>query len=331
MDPFPAIPEPPKANNLFNQFSQPGFFDPMAAAKKAPSLPKPPEAPKPAQPPYMDNAEQSPMEAPKPPQPAATTLSGSTSTSTIPAAPAKKQSLEDMHSEWAKDKKPENLQKILDELASDIDKAIYAYSGLNSGPAVKSKAKVLAAKAIKSYDPKSGASLKSWVYTQLQPLSRYSRDLNPSPMPERAYQQLSAIKKHEAEFYENKGRPPSDAELADLTGMSVKQIQKIKEMEKKTYSEGHTAYSGSTPATSQEITATENTNFKKNVLDTLYSSLTPQEQLILEHKLGYNGKKILSNNEIAKKLGISPGRVSQLTAELSKKLEEYVELNKGSM
>jgi RNA polymerase sigma factor (sigma-70 family) len=322
MDIFPVIPKLPKANDLFNQFSQPDFFDSMAAAKKAP---------KPVQPPHMNSADQSYMKVPKSPQSTSTTLFGSTSTSIIPVDPVKKQSLEDMHSQWAKGKKSEDLQKIIDELASDIDKAVYAYSGLNSGPAVKSKAKVLATKAVKRYDPKSGTSLKSWVYTQLQPLSRYSRDLSPSPMPERAYQQLSAIKRHEVEFYENKGRPPSDAELADLTSMSVKQIQKIKEMEKKTYNESYAAYSGDTPATSQEITAIENTNFKKNVLDTLYSSLTPQEQLILEHKLGYNDKRILSNNDLAKKLGISPGRVSQLTTQLSKKLEEYAELNKGNM
>ena len=327
MDLFPTIPKSPKTLSLFNEFEQPAFYDPMEAIKKPI---EPPTVPEPPEPVFPEPASTGTDGPPEPPQTATTTFPA-TGASPIPQAPIKKQTLEEMHSDWTKDKTSENMQKIFDELSPDIDKAIYAYSGLNAGPAVKSKAKVLAAKAIKTYDPKSGASLKSWVYTQLQPLSRYSRDLNPSPMPERAYQQLSSIKKYEAEFYENKGRPPSDAELADLTGMSVKQIQKVKEMEKKTYSEGHTIYSGSTPATSQEITATENTNFKKNVLDTLYSSLTPQEQLILEYKLGYNNKKILSNNEIAKKLGVSPGRVSQLTSELSKKLEKYVELNKGSM
>lgn len=223
------------------------------------------------------------------------------------------------------------MHSMLDTLAPDIDKAIYAYSGLNAGPAVRTKAKLLAAKAIRSYQPSSGSSLKSWVYTQLQPLTRYSRELAPSPVPERAYQQLSSLKKVEADFYENKGRVASDGELADLTGMSTKQLNKLRGMDKKVFSESATPFSGENPVSSQEITAAQNPGFKKDVLDTMYSSLTPQEQVIVEHKLGYNGKKILSNNDIAKKLKISAGRVSQMTTVLASKLDEYAGLNRGMM
>lgn len=245
--------------------------------------------------------------------------------------PIKKQTLESMHADWTRTKHPVHMQAMLDHLAPDIDKAIYAYSGLNTGPAVKTKAKLLAAKAIKTYAPNSGSSLKSWVYTQLQPLSRYSRELAPSPIPERAYQQLSELKKTEADFYENKGRVASDSELADMTGMSLRQINKIRGMDKRVFSEGSTAFAGENPVTSQEILAAQNPNFRKDTLDTMYSSFTPQEQVILEHKLGYNGKKVLSNNDIAKKLKMSPGRVSQLTSSLASRLDEYANLNKGSM
>ena len=79
------------------------------------------------------------------------------------------------------------------------------------------------------------------------------------------------------------------------------------------------------------MTATQNTNFNKDVLDTMYSSMSPQEQVIVEHKLGYNGKKILTNNEIAKKLNVSPGRISQMTGIVSARLQEYAQVNKGLM
>ena len=243
--------------------------------------------------------------------------------------PAKKPNLDSMHSEWAKGQAPQALNQMLDVLSPDIDKAVYAYSGANSGPAVKSRAKLLAVKAIKNYQPASGSSLRSWVYTQLQPLSRYSRDLMPSPVPERAYQQLSALKRHESEFYENKGRYPSDQEIADLTGMSVRQLAKVRSLDKRSYSEGATAYTGDTPVSSQELTAVRNMGFNKDVLDTMYPSLTPAEQVILEHRLGYNGKPVLPNSQVAAKLRISPGRVSQLTAGLSAKLEEYAAVNRS--
>jgi DNA-directed RNA polymerase specialized sigma subunit len=243
----------------------------------------------------------------------------------------KKPTLDSMHADWMRTSNVQHMHQMLDTLAPDIDKAIYAYSGLNAGPAVKTRAKLLAAKAIKSYQPQSGSSLKSWVYTQLQPLTRYSRELSPAPVPERAYQQLSSLKKIEADFYENKGRVPSDNELSDLTSMSMRQINKIRGMDKKVFSESATPFSGENSASSQEITATQNAGFQKDVLDTMYNSFTPQEQIILEHKLGYNGKKILSNNDIAKKLKVSPGRVSQMTTNVAKQLDEYANLNKGMM
>jgi RNA polymerase sigma factor (sigma-70 family) len=265
------------------------------------------------------------------PQPNFNAIPQAASTSSIApvAGKSKVNNLEDMYNNWKKSQNSDDLTPMLEYLNSDIDKAIYAYAGLNAGPAVKSKAKLLAIKAIKNYDPKSKSSLRSWVYTQLQPISRYARDLSPSPMPERTLQQLSLLKYHENEFYENKGRAPSDQELADATGLSMKQIGKLRKMDKKTYSESFTAFKGENPVSAQELTVTEDSKIKDDTLAAMYDSLTPQEQFILEHKLGYNNNKILSNNEIAKKLKMSPGRVSQLTAALAAKLDEYAALAGG--
>jgi DNA-directed RNA polymerase specialized sigma subunit len=238
--------------------------------------------------------------------------------------------LDGMYQTWKKTKNPSELTSMVDHLNSDIDKAVYAYAGLNAGPAVKSKAKLLTIKAIKNYDPKSKSSLRSWVYTQLQPLSRYARDLSPAPMPERTLQQLSLLKYHENDFYENKGRAASDSELADATGLSLKHIGKLRSLDKKSYSESFTAFTGENPVTAQELTATPDSKIKEDTLAAMYGSLTAQEQYILEHKLGYNNNKIMSNNDIAKKLKISPGRVSQVTATLAAKLDEYAALAGGT-
>ena len=332
--PAPAPYEEPKANlnDLLepeqDELAAPELIDydtPADDLNALPGTPTPVATPAPT-PPVTPTA--TPATPATPSVPATTTPTSSTQP--VPPALTKKQTAEELYGTWEKSQSPEDLQAILDHLASDIDKAIYAHAGLNAGPAIKSKAKLLAIKAIKSYSKDSGASLTSWVHTQLQPLSRYSKDLSPAPVSERTNQQLSALKKQEADFYENTGRAPSDAELADLTGMSLKQIAKLRELDKKTYNESYVPNTGENTTTAQEMTTIQNESFKQDVLDTLYSSLSPQEQYILEHKLGYNGKPIKSNDEIAKDLGISPGRVSQLTKGVSDKLEEYSELNKGS-
>ena len=77
------------------------------------------------------------------------------------------------------------------------------------------------------------------------------------------------------------------------------------------------------------MTAVRNLGFNKDVLETMYPSLTPSEQVILDHRLGYNGKPILSNSQVAAKLKISPGRVSQLTTGLAAKLDEYAAINRS--
>lgn len=104
-----------------------------------------------------------------------------------PAPAIKKTTLNDVHAQWTRTQDPQYMNQMLDALSPDLDKAVYAYSGMNAGPAVRSKAKLLAVKAIKNYSPDSGSALRSWVYTQLQPISRYARDIMPSPMPERVY------------------------------------------------------------------------------------------------------------------------------------------------
>lgn len=245
--------------------------------------------------------------------------------------PEPKQTLDSLYTSWSKAKDSRSMASILDNLNNDIDKAVYAYAGLNAGPAVRTKAKLLAAKAVKTYTPKSGSSLRSWVYTQLQPIGRYARDLTPSPVPERAFQQMSGLKRLEADFYENKGRAPSDAELADLSSISIRQIAKLRSYDKKSFSESHQAYAGPNPMSAQELTAVDNKGFKNDVLATMYSSLSAPEQVILEHKLGYNNKPIMSNNDIAKRLKMSPGRVSQLTTALAAKLDEYATISKGAV
>ena len=259
----------------------------------------------------------------------ATDINSLVSGGTAPVA--KPQSLEALHKDWQKTQDPAVLSRMVGDLSSDIDKAIYAYVGLNAGPTVKTRAKVLAARAIKKYDPKSKASLRSWVYTQLQPLNRYSRELSPSPMPERAFLQVTMLKKLENDFYENYGRMPSDVELADISGSSPKQLAAIRKLNKRTVTESGVAYSGENPSSYEERLGSKQQSYKDDILHMLYSTLSPQEQLIMEHKLGFNRKPVLSNNDIARKLKMSPGRVSQLSNRIAAQLDEYAAVYKGQM
>jgi DNA-directed RNA polymerase specialized sigma subunit len=47
----------------------------------------------------------------------------------------------------------------------------------------------------------------------------------------------------------------------------------------------------------------------------------------MEHTLGLNGKKVLANTEVAKRLSISPGAVSQRKSRIQSRLDEFYDIN----
>ena len=57
-------------------------------------------------------------------------------------------------------------------------------------------------------------------------------------------------------------------------------------------------------------------------LKTVYDELDPYHQSIMEYTLGLNGKPVLSNLEIAKKLNRTPGAISQAKKRIEEKLRQ---------
>lgn len=229
--------------------------------------------------------------------------------------------LDDLYSEWQVTPTPQNLRKVVDTLDPDINKAISAHIGKPS-PSIKAHAKLLAAKAIRTYDPQSQTKLRSWVHVQMQPLKRFGRQLSPLPVPERLMRQLNELKRTEQDWMDNYGREPSDQELSDTLGVSIKALNRIRSGQRITLSEGPLRGDASSdPTFGVDVIAVGNGRAAET-LDIVYYSLTPQEQLVMDFRLGLHGKPKLSNNDIAKRLRISPSSASQLANSIASKLEE---------
>lgn len=54
----------------------------------------------------------------------------------------------------------------------------------------------------------------------------------------------------------------------------------------------------------------------------VYESLDPTDRVIMEHTLGMYGRPVMSNQEIARKLGITPSAVSQRKTRIQLRLDE---------
>ena len=59
--------------------------------------------------------------------------------------------------------------------------------------------------------------------------------------------------------------------------------------------------------------------------EAVYKHLTAREKTVFDLKVGTHGKTRVENQEIARRLGISPAAVSQLTSGISKRIREVAE------
>lgn len=232
----------------------------------------------------------------------------------------------DIYEKWHRQPTPENMQTMLDTLDPVITSEIQRFSGPKE--LLRSKARTLAIKAVKSYKPGTGAAVKSWVVSQLQPLSRYTNQLKPVYTPEVASQRAAELNRVREQYMLEEGRDPSDEELADLVGLSVKRIQKLKSAVPAAVSEG--IYdTGESDTSGIALPAVSNSSPLGAVEDVIYDSLNERDRMIHDFKAGRHGKPVLTNQEIAMRLGISPAAVSQRSQQIAQQIVDLT--NRGGV
>ena len=214
-------------------------------------------------------------------------------------------STDDAYANWRADPTPENMKAVLDDLDTTINSEIQRFSGPK--PLLRSKARALAVKAVRSYDPAGGTRLRSWVVTQLQPLSRYNNSLKPIYAPEDVSRKAYAISKARETLLDETGREPTDEELADRVGISVKRLGKIR---------------GAVPAVVNETMGEDDDDdaspdlpvYQANAVqaasEAVYDGLDERDRLIFDLRTGGHGKQITSGTDIAAMLKVSPAAVT---------------------
>lgn len=208
----------------------------------------------------------------------------------------------------------EAFNKIMDYLEPTIQRGIKIFGQGNE--ALRGQAKLLVINALDTYDPKKG-DLRTHVLLHLQRLRRLQGQSNPVSVPESIKLTLIQIQQAEAELRDNYGRPPSDQEIADYLGISIKKIQKARE-----YSQGmaESTMEGVGAVTEKQVNLEQER--KELWIQAIYVDLSPVEQYILDAAYGRNGKKKQTLQEIAEALNLP---LSTVHAKL-KKIEELIQL-----
>lgn len=223
---------------------------------------------------------------------------------------------------WNEDQSPENFRNLYNTLRPTVQYALAANNAVGD-PLIETKAKILTAKAIKSFDPSYGSSLPTYLSNQLQKLTRYTRDVrSPIKIPERQLYAAAELARTEEEWKDKYGKDPTVSDLADAMGVSIKKIEDIRKQFIKQVSEGK-YFAGATSeddvSSNDEQDKTE-TEYTKEALNYIYNDLGYRDKKILEYTTGFGGSDILTPAEISKKLGISQSQISRINAKLANRV-----------
>lgn len=220
---------------------------------------------------------------------------------------------------WLADPTPENMSNVVKAFEPVVVSEVQHYPGPK--PLLRAKAKTLVVNAIKTYDPNKGTELRSWITTQLKPLYRYSQRMRPVQVSEVASRQSAELHSLGLRLQEELGREPTEDELSDAAGLSLKRVNWIKSHVKPTLTESQITQSDGDDGDSA-LPASIQPNVAQLSSDAVYQSLDPRMRAIYDWKTGMHGKQQLSNKEIAARLGVTPALVSQISAQIAERIQQ---------
>jgi DNA-directed RNA polymerase specialized sigma subunit len=229
---------------------------------------------------------------------------------------------------WKASPNPSTASQYLKAIDPVIQAGLSAYGGKNVNPMLHSRARRIALDVSQNYDP-SQAKLKTYLMHHLQGLRRYSaQQTQIMAVPEQVALDQQHMAEAGNELSDRLGRDPSDRELADFTGMSIKRIGYVRKY-KPGFATSQIAgmgRDGNDGEDSEIDPAVEQADPTMARIDLLYDDLDPVDQGIVESYFGRNGSPRLGISQIAKRLNLTPGAISQRAQRIQRKLDELDDL-----
>lgn len=208
-----------------------------------------------------------------------------------------------------------NRLKLVQLYQREIDNAVNGMVGGQASRVVRRRAYVLAAQAVKTYDPSMGVPLKNHILVNLQPLHRMARQIHePISIPERHRRYRALLDQAREELWAKYDREPTDEELADHTGLSVRQQKRVSDLERGMFSESSFAQAGQTDEGPGEMPG-KAVDPMKEWEDYVYHDLDPIDKKIYDARIKGTG-----TGDLATKLNVTPGAVSQRLAKIENRI-----------
>ena len=204
-------------------------------------------------------------------------------------------------------------------LDKEINNFANSYSGEISPAIARSKAKAFAIDAVKTYDPKMGAALKTHFFNHIRPLARETKSLAETVSLSKHYEtNVNKYVNYIRSFTGDNGREPDDSDIMDGLSISPKQLKVL-----------NSAVKYEMPEAQLENFNFEDPNDEYNQkidlwTDFVYHDLSPKGKKILDLKMGRLGHPPMSNIEVAQKLNLHPKEVAEYSSSIAQKILEGV-------
>ena len=229
---------------------------------------------------------------------------------------------------WKEYKRTKSItvrNQLLNNFSGLINSQVNKWSGPISRGVLLTEAKILAIKALDTYNPDKGTALSTHITNNLQPLSRLVyQHQNTARLPENVTLRMNSFNAAKSFISSEKGREPTTDELQDELGWSSKEIGRIQSYNRKDLVESGPAVSGNFHSKKMYEDADE------DLLSAVYMELLPDEKKLFEHTTGFNNKPILNNPDLCKKLNISQSQLSYKKSLLKTKIDRILKGNQNA-
>lgn len=231
----------------------------------------------------------------------------------------RKENEEGLWHAWVKSgKQPAHLRPLLSSLEPLIQKTVSRYRGADiSSQALRAQAENQLIQGLNTYNPKKGGSLSTHLNWQMRGVGRFvERYQNIARIPGSRIRFVGRFQRAKSSLQDESDKPPTLNDIAKMSKIPLRQAKKLDKELRPVHVFGMHMGEGGTPLDLGSVTISAD----KERLGLIYPDLSPIEKQVVDLSMGRGGKKpISSTSALARKLGVSAARISNIRASIARK------------
>lgn len=217
-------------------------------------------------------------------------------------------------------RKPEHLKPLYESYKPMLMRAAGQWRGVEMPTStINAEMRKQFVNAVKTFDPKRGVQLSTWVGTNLRKSSRYMKQYqNLGKISEGDIGKIREYKQAKEHLSNLHGFEPDTQALADHLKWSPRQVARMQKELRPDKPVSGWLHDPAEILTPKELEAIRLLHYDNR--------LSPEERTVYEYTFGMNGKPRMQPGQIAKQTGIHPSKISRVRGRLKKYVQEAMEV-----